>query len=105
LTGISQDVRELADWVETFGRELVVPCEKDARCDHHGAPTDELVHEMRANVRLAAIFHGIKGRVIRGTRRRVRARERSRILSQFIKLAWRQAGGRAGRLSSPKHNE
>ena len=53
--------------------------------------TDELVHEMRAKFRLAAIFHCIKGRVIRATASSPQALERSRILPQFMELAWRQA--------------
>lgn len=45
--------------------------------------------------RLAAIFHGIKGRVIRGTASSAQARERVKILPELTALAWEQAA-RAG---------
>ena len=41
--------------------------------------------------RTAAIFHGIKGRVIRGTAASSLARERVKILPRLMKLAWEQA--------------
>jgi len=41
--------------------------------------------------RLAAIFHGIKGRVLRGTAASARARERIEMLPALAELAWRQA--------------
>lgn len=41
--------------------------------------------------RLAAIFHGIKGRVIRGTAANLQARERVEVLPELIALAWEQA--------------
>ena len=41
--------------------------------------------------RLTAIFHGIKGRVIRGTASNAQARERVRVLPELIALAWEQA--------------
>jgi aminoglycoside phosphotransferase (APT) family kinase protein len=41
--------------------------------------------------RIAAIFHGIKGRVLRGTASSVQANERVRILPELTELAWRQA--------------
>lgn len=41
--------------------------------------------------RLAAIFHGIKGRVIRGTAASAEARERMKILPELMELAWQQA--------------
>lgn len=41
--------------------------------------------------RLAAIFHGIKGRVIRGTASSAQARERVAVLPQLAELAWQQA--------------
>ncbi|MDB5576231.1 MAG: aminoglycoside phosphotransferase [Bradyrhizobium sp.] len=41
--------------------------------------------------RLAAIFHGIKGRVMRGTASSARARERVKVLPELIELAWLQA--------------
>ncbi|WP_404478001.1 phosphotransferase [Novosphingobium sp. BL-52-GroH] len=47
--------------------------------------------------RLAAIFHGIKGRVLRGTASSAQAHERVRVLPELMELAWhqaRQAGAR-----------
>jgi aminoglycoside phosphotransferase (APT) family kinase protein len=41
--------------------------------------------------RLAAIFHGIKGRVIRGTAASDQARERVSVLPELTQLAWKQA--------------
>jgi aminoglycoside phosphotransferase (APT) family kinase protein len=41
--------------------------------------------------RLAAIFHGIKGRVIRGTAASAQANERVAVLPELTALAWRQA--------------
>ena len=41
--------------------------------------------------RLAAIFHGIKGRVIRGTAASAQARERIAVLPKLMELAWQQA--------------
>lgn len=42
--------------VEVFVREVVAPYEKDKRRDHHGAPTDELVMEMRELARAAGVL-------------------------------------------------
>ena len=47
---------EIAAKVESFVREIVVPYERDPRRDHHGAPTDELVFEMRELARGAGIL-------------------------------------------------
>jgi aminoglycoside phosphotransferase (APT) family kinase protein len=41
--------------------------------------------------RLAAIFHGIKGRVIRGTASSVQAAERATAFPELAQIAWRQA--------------
>jgi len=41
--------------------------------------------------RLAAIFHGIKGRVARGTAASAQARERVHIFPELTRLAWEQA--------------
>jgi aminoglycoside phosphotransferase (APT) family kinase protein len=41
--------------------------------------------------RLAAIFHGIKGRVIRGTASSAQAQERVNVLPELAALAWAQA--------------
>jgi aminoglycoside phosphotransferase (APT) family kinase protein len=41
--------------------------------------------------RIAAIFHGIKGRVIRGTAASAQAKDRVAVLPELIALAWQQA--------------
>jgi len=41
--------------------------------------------------RLAAIFHGIKGRVIRGTAANAQAEQRVQTLPKLIRIAWEQA--------------
>jgi aminoglycoside phosphotransferase (APT) family kinase protein len=41
--------------------------------------------------RIAAIFHGIKGRVIRGTASSAQATERIRALPELTEAAWAQA--------------
>ncbi len=41
--------------------------------------------------RIAAIFHGIKGRVIRGTASSTQAKERVKVLPELMALAWEQA--------------
>ncbi|WP_242123936.1 acyl-CoA dehydrogenase [Sphingobium sp. Sx8-8] len=53
---ISQEVRTLADKVEVFVREVIVPYEKDPRRDHHGGPLDEMVFEMREKAREAGVL-------------------------------------------------
>ena len=47
---------EIAYRVEQFVRNVVIPYEKDGRRDHHGAPTDELVFELREKARLAGVL-------------------------------------------------
>jgi acyl-CoA dehydrogenase len=47
---------EIAARVEAFVREVVVPYERDPRRDHHGAPTDELVFELRDLARGAGVL-------------------------------------------------
>jgi acyl-CoA dehydrogenase len=47
---------DMAEKVEAFVRDVVVPYEKDPRRDHHGAPTDELVMAMRAEARAAGVL-------------------------------------------------
>lgn len=42
--------------VEAFVREVVIPYERDPRRDHHGAPQDELVYEMRDKARTAGVL-------------------------------------------------
>ena len=45
----------IADKVEAFVRETVIPYEKDPRCGFHG-PSDELVMEMREKARAAGVL-------------------------------------------------
>ncbi len=47
---------EIAARVEAFVRDVVVPYEQDPRRDHHGAPLDELVYEMREKARVAGVL-------------------------------------------------
>ncbi|MBN8848394.1 MULTISPECIES: acyl-CoA dehydrogenase family protein [unclassified Sphingomonas] len=47
---------EIADRVERFVREEIVPYERDPRRDHHDCPTDELVMEMRGKARAAGVL-------------------------------------------------
>jgi len=46
----------IATKVEKFVRETVFPYEQDPRRDHHGAPTDDLVFEMREHARAAGVL-------------------------------------------------
>ena len=46
----------MAEKVEAFVREVVIPYECDPRRDHHDAPLDELVHEMREKARAAGVL-------------------------------------------------
>lgn len=46
----------IADRVERFVREVVVPYERDLRRDHHDCPTDELVLELRELARAAGVL-------------------------------------------------
>ncbi len=47
--------RILADRVEAFVRDIVIPYESDARCTSHG-PTEDLVAELRAKARAAGLM-------------------------------------------------
>jgi len=47
--------------------------------------------------RLAAIFHGIKGRVLRGSAASAQARQRVKVLPELMQLAWAQAERADGR--------
>ncbi|UZW53923.1 acyl-CoA dehydrogenase family protein [Sphingobium sp. JS3065] len=47
---------EIAGRVEAFVRAEIIPYESDERRDHHGAPTDELVAEMRAKAKAAGVL-------------------------------------------------
>jgi acyl-CoA dehydrogenase len=53
---ISERAYAIADKVEAFVRDVVVPYEKDSRRDHHGAPLDEMVVEMREKARAAGVL-------------------------------------------------
>jgi len=44
---------DIAKRVEAFVRDAIILYERDPRPDHHGAPTDELVMEMREHARAA----------------------------------------------------
>jgi acyl-CoA dehydrogenase len=52
----SERTAEIAARVEAFVRDVIVPYEKDPRRDHHDAPTDELVAEMREKARTAGVL-------------------------------------------------
>ncbi|MET0587496.1 MAG: acyl-CoA dehydrogenase family protein [Novosphingobium sp.] len=53
---VSQRATEIADRVEAFVRQVVIPYEQDPRRDHHGAPTDELVTELKDKARAAGVL-------------------------------------------------
>lgn len=53
---ISAQALDLAARVEAFVRDVVVPYESDPRRDHHGAPLDEMVMEMREKARAAGVL-------------------------------------------------
>jgi acyl-CoA dehydrogenase len=53
---ISPRAEAIAAKVEAFVRTTIVPYETDPRRDHHGAPTDELVMEMREKARSAGVL-------------------------------------------------
>jgi acyl-CoA dehydrogenase len=53
---ISQYALDMADKVEAFVRETIIPYEQDPRRDHHGAPLDELVLEMKDKAREAGVL-------------------------------------------------
>lgn len=46
----------IAARVEAFVREVVIPYERDRRRDEHGAPTEELVGELRERARAASVL-------------------------------------------------
>jgi acyl-CoA dehydrogenase len=56
MAEVSQRALEIGARVEKFVREVVAPYESDPRRDHHGAPTDELVYEMRDLAREAGVL-------------------------------------------------
>jgi len=51
-----ETTREIGERVETFVRTVVVPYEQDSRRDHHHAPTDALVMEMREKAIAAGVM-------------------------------------------------
>lgn len=57
MTGIGLGrAGQIAGRVEKFVRTVVIPYEKDPRRDDHGAPTDELVTELRDKARAAGVL-------------------------------------------------
>lgn len=54
--GVSERAREIGNKVERFVREKIAPYEHDPRRDHHGGPTEELLHEMRGLAREAGVM-------------------------------------------------
>lgn len=46
----------IAEKVEKFVREIVIPYEHDSRRDHHNCPTEELVIELREKARAAGVL-------------------------------------------------
>lgn len=53
---VSQRATAIAEKVEAFVRNVVIPYEHDPRRDHHGAPTDELVIELKDKARAADVL-------------------------------------------------
>ncbi len=53
---VSQYALDMADKVEAFVREIVIPYERDPRRDHHNAPMDEMVFELREKARAAGVL-------------------------------------------------
>jgi acyl-CoA dehydrogenase len=53
---ISSEAMDMATMVEAFVRSTIFAFESDPRRDHHGAPTDELVQEMRDLARAAGVL-------------------------------------------------
>ncbi|RYE38282.1 MAG: acyl-CoA dehydrogenase, partial [Hyphomicrobiales bacterium] len=46
----------MAEKVEAFVRETVVPYERDPRRDDHGAPMDEMLYELKNKARQAGVL-------------------------------------------------
>jgi len=53
---ISQRALDIGERVERFVRDVVIPYETDKRRDHHNAPMDEMVYEMREKARAAGVL-------------------------------------------------
>ncbi|MET0293629.1 MAG: acyl-CoA dehydrogenase family protein [Phenylobacterium sp.] len=57
MSGVGAErTAEIADRVEAFVREVVAPYESDPRRDHHDAPTEELVQELKEKARAAGVL-------------------------------------------------
>lgn len=56
MTGVSDRARAIGERVEAFVRDVVAPYESDPRRDHHGAPTDELIDELKEKARAAGVL-------------------------------------------------
>lgn len=57
MSGIGPErTAALAAKVEAFVRDAVIPYESDPRRDHHGAPTEELVEELKEKARAAGVL-------------------------------------------------
>ncbi|WP_244941561.1 acyl-CoA dehydrogenase family protein [Bradyrhizobium yuanmingense] len=52
----AERTREIADRVQRFVRDVVVPFERDPWCDHHDYPEDELVTELRELARATGVL-------------------------------------------------
>lgn len=53
---LSQRALDIGAKVEKFVRDVVIPYEKDPRRDHHGAPMDEMVFELKDKAREAGVL-------------------------------------------------
>ena len=53
---MTQRALDIGAQVEEFVRTVVAPYESDPRRDHHGAPTDELVAELKEKARAAGVL-------------------------------------------------
>lgn len=53
---LSQRALDIGAAVEKFVRDVVIPYEKDKRRDHHGAPMDEMVFELKDLAREAGVL-------------------------------------------------
>ena len=56
MTAPSDRAAAIGERVEAFVRDVVVPYEADPRRDHHGAPTDALVDELKDKARAAGVL-------------------------------------------------
>ena len=75
---------------------LNIPAEEDyiaAYCANTGRASipDYKFYAAFSFFRIAAIFHGVKGRVLRGTAASAQALERVQVLPELMELAWAQA--------------